>query len=98
VPGYQALSLIAASLRTDEETLLDFHRKGWIEAVERKDTIFLAADQRYRAKFILHLIQTKRLNDDQVRLVLSNQRPPYSAAEVDRILEQHAADQGENGG
>lgn len=95
MPGYQAISLIAASLRTDEETLLDFRSKGWIEAVERGNTIYLSADQRYRASYILYLMQTKQLNEDQVRVVLSVQRPPYSAAEVDRILEQHDTDQKE---
>jgi len=98
VPGYQAISLIAASLGTNEQTLLDFRRKGWIDAVERGNTVFLAADQRYRAKYILYLIRTKRLNDDQIRVVLLNQRPPYSAAEVDRILEQRTADREESCG
>jgi hypothetical protein len=98
MPGYQAISLIAASLKTDEKTLVDFRRKGWIEAVERSNTVFLSAAERYRAKYILYLIQTKHLSDNQVRLVLSVQRPPYSAAEVDRILEQHAVVKGDGGG
>jgi hypothetical protein len=91
LPGYQPISVIAASLATDEATLLDFRTKGWIQAVERKSTVFLAADQRYRAKYILFLLQTKHLTDAQVHLVLSVQRPPYSASEVDQILKQHGA-------
>jgi hypothetical protein len=58
--------------------------------VERSNTVFLSADQRYRAKYILHLLQTKHLSDDQVQLVLSVQRPPYSSQEVDDILKQGA--------
>jgi hypothetical protein len=91
MPGYQPLSVIAAALLTEENTLLDFQRKGWIQAVERRGTIFLATDQRYRAKYILHLRQAKQLSDDQIELVLSIQRPPYSAAQVDQILERHGA-------
>ncbi len=86
MPGYQALSAVAAGLRTDEATLLDFKRKGWIETVERNNQLFLASDQRYRAKYILFLHQTKRLSEEQIQLVLSMQRPPYSAAQVDEIL------------
>lgn len=83
---YQTLSTAAAGLQTEEETLLEFHRKGWIKAVDRNNMKFLAADQRYRAKYILHLYQTKRLSDEEIQLVLSVQRPPYSAAQVDEIL------------
>jgi hypothetical protein len=89
VPGYQSVSTIAASLLTDEDTLLDFRRKGWIQAVERSGTVFLSTDQRYRAKFILYLLETKHLGSDQIELVLSVQRPPYSAVEVDQILKRH---------
>ena len=90
MPGYQLISVVAASLLTDEETLLEFHRKGWIRVVKRNEEVFLAADQRYRAKYILYLHGTKQLSDDQIQLVLSVQRPPYSAAQVDEILKTHA--------
>ena len=86
MPGYQTISVSAAGLETDEATLLDFHRKGWIDAVDRNAVKYLAADQRYRAKYILYLCRTKNLEDDQIQLVLSVQRPPYSAAQVDEIL------------
>jgi hypothetical protein len=89
IPGYQPISVIAPALNTDEQTLLDFHRKGWIEVVERRDTLYLSAAQRYRAKYILHLREAKHLNDDQVQTVLSIQQPPYSLAQVDEILRQH---------
>jgi hypothetical protein len=90
MPGYEPIAAVAVGLLTDEATLLDFHRKGWIQARERRGTVFLSADQRYRAKYILHLLETKHLTDDQIQLVLSVQRPPYSAAEVDQILKDHA--------
>ena len=90
MPGYQPISVVAAGLQTEQETLLDFHRKGWIEAVERNDVLYLASDQRYRAKYILHLYKAKHLSDEHIQLVLSIQRPPYSAAQVDEILKDHA--------
>jgi len=91
MPGYQPITAIAASLLTDEQTLLDFQRKGWIQAVERNGTVFVSGDQRYRAKYILYLLHTKHLSDDQIQLVLSIQRPPYSAAEVDQIVGRRTA-------
>ena len=39
MPVHQPISVIAASLLTDEETLLDFHRKGWIQVVRRGEMI-----------------------------------------------------------
>jgi hypothetical protein len=39
MPGYQPITAIAASLLTDERTLLDFRRKGWIQAAERNGTV-----------------------------------------------------------
>ena len=90
MPGYQTFPDVAAGLQTEHETLLEFHRKGWIAAVKRNDVMFLASDQRYRAKYILHLYNAKHLSEEQIELVLSVQQPPYSAAQVDDILKNHA--------
>jgi hypothetical protein len=86
MPGYQTLSVSATGLMTDEDKLLDFRRKGWIKGVDRNNAVFLSSDQRYRAKYILYLLNDRKLTDEQIHLVLSIQRPPYSAAEVDQIL------------
>jgi hypothetical protein len=86
----QQISLAAAGLSVNVETLLEFGRKGWIKTVEKGGRVYLPADQRYRAKYILHLRDQKHLGDDQIELVLSVQRPPYSAAQVDEILREHA--------
>lgn len=86
----QQISLAAAGLLVNVETLLDFRLKGWVKTVEKNGTVYLAGDQRYRAKYILHLRGQKHLSDDQIELVLSIQRPPYSAAQVDEILREHA--------
>jgi len=89
VPGYREISSVATQLVTDVTTLLDFMKRGWIKTAERSGSVFIAADQGYRAKYILHLRQKKGLSDQQIELVLSVQRPPYSAADVDRILCEH---------
>ncbi len=88
MPEHREVSVAAAGLMIDVGTLLDFARKGWIKIVEKNGIAYLAADQRYRAKYILHLRDQKHLSDEQIQLVLSAQRPPYSAAQVDRILRE----------
>lgn len=98
MPGYQPISIVASSLQTETETLLDFCRKGWIQSVERNNVVYLAADQRYRAKYILHLCEANHLSDEEIQLVLSVQRPPYSAAQVPEILKRHATDPKNAGG
>lgn len=92
MPGYQPISWAANRLKTDEAVLLDFENKNWIVTVEKNGRLFLAADQRYRAQYILMLRTVKHLTDEQIELVLSRQRPPYSLAEVDRILNEEKSD------
>jgi DNA-binding transcriptional MerR regulator len=89
MPGHQEVSVAAAGLHISVETLVEFDRKGWIKTAEKNGMVYLTADQRYRAKFILHLRDKKHLGDEQIELVLSVQRPPYSAAQVDEILRKH---------
>jgi len=91
MPGFQQLSWAATGLQTEVATLQDFDRRGWIKTVEKNGSTFIAADQRYRARFILHLREKKQLSNQQIELVLSVQRPPYSTAEADRILREHAS-------
>lgn len=85
------MSVSAATLFTDEERLLDFRRKGWIKGVEKNNAVFLSSDQRYRAKYIIYLLDERHLSDEQIHLVLSVQPPPYSAADVDGILKSSVA-------
>ena len=94
MPGYQPISGAATGLLTEPATLLEFHKRGWIKTAEKNGSVFIAADQRYRAKYILHLRRTKGLSDEQIEIVLSVQRPPYSLADVDSILRQHGAVRG----
>ena len=84
------MSVAAAGVATDVATLAELARKGWITTVEKNGTIFLAADQRYKAKYVIFLRNKKQLSDEQIELVLSIQEPPYSAAKVDEILAEYA--------
>ena len=86
MPGHQTLATTARTLQTDETTLLEFGRRSWIEIVEKQGTVYLDGHQRYKAKYILHLRNGRKLTDEQISLVLSVQQPPYSAKEVDEIL------------
>jgi hypothetical protein len=97
VPGYQQISSAATGLLTDVPTLMSLNEKGWIRTQEKNGSVFIAADQRYRAKYILHLRNEKHLSDEQIELVLSVQRPPYSSAEVETILKEHAPARDEAG-
>ena len=94
MPGFQQLSWAATGLQTEVATLQEFGRRGWIKTVEKNGSTFIASDQRYRARFILHLRTKKHLSDKEIDLILSVQRPPYSMADVDRILQEHAATDG----
>lgn len=92
MPGYQELSWAAKGLHVEVQTLEEFARNGWIRLVEKNGLTFIAADQQYRSRFILHLRNKMRLTDGQIGLVLSIQKPPYSAADVPRILTEHSAE------
>lgn len=94
MPGYREISWVATGLLTDVATLLDFDKKGWIQTTERNGMVFLAADQQYRARYILYLRRKKRLSDEQIDVILSVQQPPYSAAGVDAILREYARTHG----
>jgi len=73
-------------LGTREEVLVEFRNKGWLNVVERNGSTFLAARDQYKAKYILHLRQERRLNDEEIGIVLAHQDPPYSSKDVDKIL------------
>lgn len=98
MPGYQQVTWAATGLATDVATLLDFSNRGWIVTVEKNGTVFIAGDQRYRAKFILHLRRNKNLTDEEIEFILSVQRPPYSAADVDLLLHERARKASPGGG
>jgi hypothetical protein len=83
---HQPLSAAARTLQTDEKTLWDFAQKSWIKPIEKHGMIYLDGQQRYKARYILHLRNRRKLSDEQISRVLSVQQPPYSVAEVDEIL------------
>jgi hypothetical protein len=83
---YTPLRRIAQRLGTDEDTLRRFHQLGWISIVEKSGTEYLASQQEYKAKFILYLQQQRGLDSRDITRVLSEQDPPYSAANVDLVL------------
>lgn len=91
MPDYRLLSSAAGKLGTQEEVLRDFGEKGWLKITERHGTLLLGAREEYKAKYILHLRDERKLTDTEISLVLENQEPPYSSKDVDRILMEGAA-------
>jgi len=90
--SYRPLAAAAGNVGTDEETLMAFHRAGWIEVVRKEERIFISGQDEYRSRFILHLRQKLKLTDEQIGIVLANGKPPYSLDQVPAILARAAAE------
>ena len=88
--NYQTLSVAARNLQIDEATLVGFGRKSWIRITTKQGVDYVDGHQQYKARYILHLRRERKLTDEQIALVLSEQQPPYSADKVDQILASHA--------
>jgi hypothetical protein len=92
VKTYRLLAIAAANLRTDEKTMLEFNRAGWIEVISKDGRAFVSGQDEYRARFILHLRAKMKLTDGQIGTVLANESPPYSLDQVPAILAHHASE------
>jgi hypothetical protein len=88
---YQPLAVVAGHLGTVEQTLLDLEHAGWINVVSKDGKRFVSNQDEYRARFILHLRVKLKLTDEQIGIVLTNEKPPYSLAQVPAILARHAS-------
>jgi hypothetical protein len=86
------LATAADNVQTDEETLLQFHHAGWIKVASKDGRAFVSGQDEYRSRFILHLRKKMKLTDRQIGIVLDNDKPPYSLAQVPAILASHPAE------
>lgn len=86
MPAYSPVDRVAERLNVTPEQLWEMQRFGWISIVEKDGTPFIRGHQEYKAKFILHLQQTRKLTPEQISAVLVAEEPPYSLKDVDRIL------------
>jgi DNA-binding transcriptional MerR regulator len=86
MPMYTPLHRVAERLSVTVDKLREWERFGWISVVERNGDIYIPGHHEYKAKFILHLLQVRKLNAHQVSRVLLAEKPPYSLADIDRIL------------
>jgi hypothetical protein len=82
---YQSLSAIAHNLKTSESELLDLERRSWIRRVAKNGSVFLSGRDAYKARFILHL-RRLQLTDDEIGRALDAKEPPYSLADVSKVL------------
>ena len=83
--NYQSLSSVSRNLQTTEEDLLQFEQRNWIKTVEKNELVFVSGRDAYKAKFIL-LLRRLNLNDEEIGIVLDEREPPYSVAEVPKII------------
>jgi hypothetical protein len=87
---YRPLTIAAGNVRSDEQTLLEFSRSGWIKVVVKDQNSFVSGQDEYRSRFILHLRQELKLSDEQIAIVLDHEKPPYSVKQVPAILARHS--------
>ena len=83
---YTPLERAAEKLDTTADTLRTFKSLGWVSITEKNGLAFLADNQEYKARFILHLQRVRKFNDTQISKILAAQTPPYRVADVDRVL------------
>ena len=83
--NYQSISTVARNLKASENDLLDLEKQKWIRSVARKGNVFLSGQDAYKARFILHL-RRLHLTDEEIGRVLDARTPPYSLADVPKIL------------
>ncbi len=86
MPMYTPVDRAAARLSVTVDKLRELESFGWISVVERNGVLYIPGHHEYKAKFILHLQQVRKLNSQQISRVLLAEEPPYSLADIDRIL------------
>jgi hypothetical protein len=82
---YQSISAVARNLKTSEIELLDLEQRNWIRRVAKNGNVFLSGRDAYKARFILHL-RRLQLTDEEIGRVLDAKDPPYSLADVPKVL------------
>jgi hypothetical protein len=85
---YRPLETAARHVQTTETTLIEFCRAGWIEFVCKEGHTYLSSQDEYKCRFILHLRVKLGLSNDQIGLVLTKAKAPYSMRQVIEILGQ----------
>ena len=86
MPAHTPIDRVAERLNVTTEKLREFQGSGWISIVEKNGMHFIRGDHEYKAKFILHLEQVRKLTPQQISTVLLAAEPPYSLKDVNRIL------------
>jgi len=90
MPFFIQMEDAAKSLSTTPENLIDFEKQGCISftAFENAGITYLKGHQQYRAKFIMTLRDRLKLSPAQIAKMLANRKPPYSLADVPKILKK----------
>ncbi len=85
---YLTVEQVANNLCVSPGMITHFIASGWLSGVDKNGITFLTSHEEYKARFILHLKQHRKLTDEQIARVLFAQEPPFSLAAVDSILER----------
>ena len=91
MPAYTRVDSVVQRLNTTVEKFRELEGFGWISIVEKNGVLYVPGHHEYKAKFILHLQQVRKLNSQQISRVLYVEEPPYSLKDVDRILADESA-------
>jgi hypothetical protein len=91
MPQHIPIDRVAERLNVTTETLWAMQGLGWISIVEKNGMHFIRGHHEYKAKFILHLREVRKLTPQQISAVLLADEPPYSLKDVDRILAETQA-------
>jgi len=86
MPEHLPIDRVEKRLNVTAEKLWEFQGLGWISIVEKSGMHYIRGHHEYKAKFILHLQDVRKLTPEQISAVLLAVEPPYSSKDVDRIL------------
>lgn len=82
---YQLISTVSGNLGATETDLLQLQDQRWIITVEKNGSRYISGRDAYKARFILHL-RRLRVSDEEIGTVMDTFNPPYSLAEVQKLL------------
>lgn len=82
---HQLISTVSVNLKATETELLQLENQQWIRTVEKNGSLYISGLDAYKARFILHL-RRLHVSDDEIAMVMDAFSPPYSLAEVRRLL------------
>lgn len=82
MPACIPIEVEALKLHTTVNTLRRLMSTGLIDTVERDGGCFLTEQGESKARLVLNLLRTRKVNLTQVARILADQAPPYRLEDV----------------